>query len=106
MMSSFLKLWKLTQMSQKRYLRFELLCCHVSWINLTNLGIEYYCQYWRYLSGPVSGPRLLCNPCRVEAGQGQQTEMTEDGDAGKLKESCHICGKQVMSYFLFWVGDI
>ena len=42
----------------------------------------------------------------LEAGQGQQTEMTEDGDAGKLKESCHICGKQVMSYFLIWVGDI
>ena len=38
-------------------------------------------------------------------GQGRQAE-NEDGDEGKLKESCHICGKQVMSYFLFWVGDI
>ena len=41
----------------------------------------------------------------LEAGQGQQAE-NEDGDEGELKESCHICDKQVMSYFLFWVGDI
>ena len=41
----------------------------------------------------------------LEAGQGQQAE-NGGGDEGELKESCHICGKQVMSYFLFWVGDI
>ena len=41
----------------------------------------------------------------LEAGQGQPAE-NEDGDEGELKESCHFCGKQVMSYFLFWVGDI
>ena len=41
----------------------------------------------------------------LDRGQGRQAE-NEDGDEGELKESCHICGKQVMSYFLFWVGNI
>ena len=40
-----------------------------------------------------------------DPGPGQHAEK-EDGDEGELKDSCHICGKQVMSYFLFWVGNI
>ena len=38
-------------------------------------------------------------------GQGQQAEK-EDGDEGELNESCHICGKLVMSYYLCCCGKI
>ena len=44
----------------------------------------------------------------LEAGQdmkpgqgGQAGAEGEDDEEGELKESCHICGKQVMSYFSF-----
>ena len=41
----------------------------------------------------------------LDRGQGRQAE-NEDGDEGELKESCQICGKLVMSYYLFCCGKI
>ena len=38
-------------------------------------------------------------------GQGRQAE-NEHGDEGELNESCQICGKLVMSYYLFCCGKI
>ena len=41
----------------------------------------------------------------LDRGQGYHAEK-EDGDEGELNESCHICGKLVMSYYLFCCGNI